>query len=107
MSKASTRNSRVRIFDWRDDAFDSCFDQRVGAWVCAPLMRVRFERNVSSSPARLVAGLFERERLSMLHFIKKIEAFADDLSIRIDYDCAHERAGTDLADAARGEIERE
>src|SRR5689334_8095647 len=99
MGKASARDFRIWIFDWCHDAFDSCFDQRIGTRSCAALMSVRLEGNVSSRAARLVAGLLKCERLSMLHFLKKVEAFTNDLLIRIHDDSTDKRAGTDLADA--------
>ena len=52
MSKATTGNLRIWIFNGRDDAFDSRFDERIGARWCAAVMRVRFQRNVRGAAAR-------------------------------------------------------
>src|SRR5712672_644697 len=106
MIKSATRNFGVRIFYWRDDAFDSSVDERIRAGLCAAAMRVRFERNVCRSPARSVTRLFERDSLSMLYLIEEVKAFAGNFSRGIHDHCSHQRTGTNLSGASRCQLER-
>src|ERR1700681_822922 len=80
MSKAATGNLRVGIFDGCDDTFDSRFDKRVRTGLGAAAMRVRFQRDVSSSTARSISRLFQGDRFGMLYPIVNVKAFAGDLS---------------------------
>src|SRR5260370_13330862 len=102
MRKATSRDFRIRIFDRRDDAFDSRFDQRVSAGRSAALMRMWLKRNICGSSASLFDRSLERQSFSVLNLIVKIVTFAYDFSFVVDYDSANERAGADLAHAARG-----
>ena len=43
MRETFTGNFWIEILDWRNDAFDSRRDQRVGAWRRAAMMGMRFE----------------------------------------------------------------
>src|SRR5712692_886866 len=106
MSKATAGNSWVWIFDRRDDALDSCLDQRIGARGCAAIMRVRFERNVSRPSLCAHSGLVQGNRLGVLHLIENIETFTRDLSASVDDHSADEGAGANLSDTARSEFKR-
>ena len=93
--KATSGNFWIGIFDWRDDAFDSGCDQRIGARGCAAVMRVRFQRNVNSRGRRSRSGLIQRNRLGVLDLIEAVEAFTGDFSASVDDNCADQGAGTD------------
>src|SRR6266545_7875436 len=106
ISKAATGNLWIRIFNGRDNPFDSRLEQRIGARLRAPVVRMRFQRNIGGTTARSGASLFQRDRLGMLQLIVKVKAFSDDLSAGADDDGTNERARTDLARAPRSQIER-
>src|SRR5881392_4149355 len=60
--KAFAGYERIRIFDGRDDALDTCVDQRFGARRRFSVMRVRFERYICSSAASFFASLLESDQ---------------------------------------------
>ena len=106
MSKAAPGDFWIGIFDRRDHAFDSRFDQRVSAWRRAPLVSVGLQRNISSAAASLVAGLLQGHSFGVFDLVVEIKTFAGDLAVRINNDRADERSRADFADALRGELQR-
>src|SRR5437588_8856121 len=105
MSKAASRNLRIRIFDGRHDAFDSRLDQCLSARRCAAMMCVWFERDISRCAWRATAGFFQRDCLGVSYLSVEIEAFTDDFAALVNYDGSHERARANLTDAARGKFQ--
>jgi hypothetical protein len=101
--EAFARNERIRVFYRRDNSPDASFDESIRAWRRATVMSVRLKRNVGGRSARLLCGLFERERLCVLDAFIKIEAFSYDAAIVCCYDAAYERTRTDKPRAARSQ----
>jgi len=99
-------DERVRVFDGRDDAPDARAYQRLGAGRRAARVRVRFERDVGGRAARSPAGLFERQRLGVLHALVGVEALADDAAPGVRDDAPDERAGAHEPAPPRSEVER-
>src|SRR2546425_2613408 len=89
MSKAASRNFWIRIFDGRNDAFDSGFDKRFSARRRAAMMCVRFKRDISRCPLGPTAGMFQRDRLSMLFVVVEIETFTNDFTAVVNDDGSH------------------
>src|SRR3989442_5402888 len=94
MSKAASRNLWVRVFDGRNDAFDSRFDKHFSARRRAAMMCVWFKRDISRGASRATAGLFQRDRLRVLRVVVEIETFTDDFAALVNYNGSDERAGT-------------
>jgi hypothetical protein len=106
MSKTTARHFRIWIFDGSYETFDSGFDQSFGARLCAALVRVRLERNISRSPACAFACLLERSGFGVLDLIEEVKALADNFTHRINNHRADQRPGTNLPDSLRGQLER-
>ena len=56
-------------------------------------MRARFEIDVNSRAAGLVAGLLQGEDFRVLDAFKSVRAFTDDLAFAIHNHCTHTRVG--------------
>ena len=69
-------------------------------------MRVGFQRDVRSSPARGFSRLFERDRLRVFEFVVYVEAFADDLLSIVDDHTTDQRSRAHEANAARRQLKR-
>src|ERR1041385_5833914 len=106
MREAFAGNFRVEILDGRHDALDAGSDQSVGAGRGAAIMCVRFEGDVSGRAAGLLAGLVQRDGLSVFDGFEEVEALADHFARRTDNDTTNQWSRTDLPGAARRQLER-
>src|SRR2546426_9109122 len=102
MSKAASRNLWVRVFDGRNDAFDSRFDKHFSARRRAAMMCMRFKRDIGRCPLRPIAGLFQRDCLRLLYSIVEIETLTNDFAALVNYDGSDQPAGPYLPHTARG-----
>ena len=66
-------------------------------------MSMRLERNIGGAAASFIARLLQRNRFRVFDLVVEIEAFANNLAVRISDDGADEWSGADLADALRRE----
>ena len=81
--KPFTGNQRIGILHAGNDAADPGRDDGVGASSGAALMRARFEVDVKSCAAGLVAGLLQGQHFSVLDAGESVRAFADDPSLAV------------------------
>src|ERR1044072_3510793 len=96
--KTFSRNFRIRIIDWADDARDSCLDERIAARRCAAVMSVGLEGHVGSGAGRSFSSLLERISLGVFQFLVDIKTFTESLAVRTCNNAPHQRTRTPLSD---------
>ena len=75
------RTSRVRVLHGGHDFRDACRDERVRAGRVRPLCEHGSSVRYRVAPRALLAGLFQREHLGVLHAGPGVEAASDHLPV--------------------------
>src|SRR6185312_11059821 len=86
-----SRHFGIWIRHGRDHTLNACCNERITTRRRAALMAMWFTVEIDGAPACTRSSLLQGQNLGMLDAFKGVEAFANELSSGIHYDCAYTR----------------